>query len=163
MRNSPDEMSTPQEPNQDLFVAAWQVYWKMLDNNYLFHREAYGALHQVLAAFRHVRFEHDENDALGELLPINQEITKTPQRAQPQHRLGDFLSAAAAPDRHARCDARDAPRIAGTRVDVGLDDAGAHAVDAHTFRGVLLRETDRHALDASALDDARHLHNLRRI
>lgn len=48
MRNSLDEMSTPQEPNQDLFVAAWQVYRKMLDNNYLFHREAYGCLRTVL-------------------------------------------------------------------------------------------------------------------
>lgn len=33
-----------------MFQEEWQVYRKVVDNNYLFHREAYGALHEVLAA-----------------------------------------------------------------------------------------------------------------
>jgi SAM-dependent methyltransferase len=36
-------------PNQELFLEAWQVYRKMVDNDYLFHRDAYVCLHEVLA------------------------------------------------------------------------------------------------------------------
>ena len=35
-------------PTQELFVEAWQVYRKMVDNDYLFHRGAYGCLRRVL-------------------------------------------------------------------------------------------------------------------
>src|SRR5258706_2243809 len=31
-----------------LFQSAWRTYRKMVENNYLFHREAYGALHRFL-------------------------------------------------------------------------------------------------------------------
>lgn len=33
---------------QDLFLTSWQVYRKMVDNDYLFHRDAYGCLRDVL-------------------------------------------------------------------------------------------------------------------
>lgn len=36
-------------PTQQIFQRDWQIYRKMIDNNYLFHREAYACLHQVLA------------------------------------------------------------------------------------------------------------------
>lgn len=35
-------------PSQELFVEAWQVYRKMVDHDYLFHKGAYGCLHRVL-------------------------------------------------------------------------------------------------------------------
>ena len=31
-----------------IFFRAWQTYRKLVDNNYLFHREAYGRLHRFL-------------------------------------------------------------------------------------------------------------------
>jgi ubiquinone/menaquinone biosynthesis C-methylase UbiE len=34
--------------NQKLFVEEWQVYRKMVDNNYLFHRGAYDQLNRFL-------------------------------------------------------------------------------------------------------------------
>lgn len=36
------------EPALALFQKQWQVYRKVLDYNYLFHREAYNALHRIL-------------------------------------------------------------------------------------------------------------------
>src|SRR6185436_11996010 len=35
-------------PTQELFVEQWQVYRKMVDNDYLFHRGAYDCLHRYL-------------------------------------------------------------------------------------------------------------------
>jgi SAM-dependent methyltransferase len=32
----------------ELFKSQWRIYRKIIDNNYLFHREAYGMLHEVL-------------------------------------------------------------------------------------------------------------------
>ena len=42
----------------DLFQQDWKLYRKMVDNNFLFHREAYAALHEVLVndAARPFRF-----------------------------------------------------------------------------------------------------------
>jgi SAM-dependent methyltransferase len=37
-------------PTQQIFQRDWQIYRKMIDNNYLFHREAYSCLHHVLAS-----------------------------------------------------------------------------------------------------------------
>ena len=37
-------------PTQQIFQRDWQIYRKMIDNNYLFHREAYACLHHVLAS-----------------------------------------------------------------------------------------------------------------
>src|SRR3546814_6610214 len=42
-------------------------------------------LRHVLAGFGHVRFEHDEDDALGKLLLIDEEITQAGHGAGPQH------------------------------------------------------------------------------
>src|SRR5579859_7791739 len=35
-------------PPDDLFQREWQTYRKVVDNNYMFHREVYGRLHQIL-------------------------------------------------------------------------------------------------------------------
>jgi SAM-dependent methyltransferase len=40
----------PDSSTVTLFQDAWQIYRKMVDNNYLFHREAYGRLHEFLLA-----------------------------------------------------------------------------------------------------------------
>ena len=42
-------------------------------------------LGQVFARFRDVRFEHDEDDALGKFLLIDEEIAEAGQGASPQH------------------------------------------------------------------------------
>lgn len=39
---------TETAPTQELFLEQWQVYRKMVDNDYLFHRGAYGCLHRYL-------------------------------------------------------------------------------------------------------------------
>ena len=39
---------TETAPTQELFLAQWQVYRKMVDNDYLFHRGAYDCLHRYL-------------------------------------------------------------------------------------------------------------------
>jgi hypothetical protein len=36
------------EGSQELFTRGWQVYRKMVENDYLFHRDAYGHLNRVL-------------------------------------------------------------------------------------------------------------------
>jgi hypothetical protein len=36
------------EETTALFQKQWQVYRKVVDNNYLFHREAYDCLHRIL-------------------------------------------------------------------------------------------------------------------
>ena len=36
----------------ELFETEWQAYRKVVDNNYLFHREAYGALAGILGERR---------------------------------------------------------------------------------------------------------------
>jgi SAM-dependent methyltransferase len=36
------------EPSQVLFQQQWQIYRTMVEENYLFHREAYACLHQIL-------------------------------------------------------------------------------------------------------------------
>jgi SAM-dependent methyltransferase len=38
------------EPSQAVFQQDWQVYRTVVDENYLFHREAYACLHQILVA-----------------------------------------------------------------------------------------------------------------
>jgi SAM-dependent methyltransferase len=43
--NSPQLALTP---TQELFREAWQVYRKMVDNDYLSHKGAYGCLHRIL-------------------------------------------------------------------------------------------------------------------
>ena len=40
---------TETAPTQELFLAQWQVYRKMVDNDYLFHRGAYDCLHRFCA------------------------------------------------------------------------------------------------------------------
>ncbi|WEK49126.1 MAG: class I SAM-dependent methyltransferase [Candidatus Kaistia colombiensis] len=35
-------------PSQQIFQRDWQIYRKFIDNNYLFHREAYACLHRAL-------------------------------------------------------------------------------------------------------------------
>jgi hypothetical protein len=35
-------------PAQSLFQQKWQIYRKVVENNYLSHREAYGWLHRIL-------------------------------------------------------------------------------------------------------------------
>ncbi|MCY1181598.1 hypothetical protein D9M73_221110 [compost metagenome] len=42
-------------------------------------------LGHVLAGFGHVRLEHDEDDALGKLLLINEEVTQARHGARPQY------------------------------------------------------------------------------
>jgi SAM-dependent methyltransferase len=37
-----------EEPSLALFQRQWRVYRKVVDNNYLYHREAYARLHQIL-------------------------------------------------------------------------------------------------------------------
>jgi len=37
-------------PTQQIFQRDWQIYRKMIDNNYLFHREAYACLHHILVS-----------------------------------------------------------------------------------------------------------------
>jgi SAM-dependent methyltransferase len=39
---------TETAPTQELFLEQWQVYRKMVDNDYLFHRDAYDCLHRYL-------------------------------------------------------------------------------------------------------------------
>ncbi|MNF94385.1 hypothetical protein D3C84_770950 [compost metagenome] len=46
-------------------------------------------LGHVFARFRHVRFEHDEDDALREFLLIDEEVTEAGHRARPQHHADD--------------------------------------------------------------------------
>jgi SAM-dependent methyltransferase len=36
------------EPSQAVFQQEWQIYRTLVDENYLFHREAYACLHQIL-------------------------------------------------------------------------------------------------------------------
>jgi hypothetical protein len=38
----------PDESASSLFQTQWQTYRKIVDNNYTFHREAYGELHRIL-------------------------------------------------------------------------------------------------------------------
>src|SRR5215204_4989376 len=38
------------EPSQAVFQQEWQIYRTLVDENYLFHREAYACLHQILVA-----------------------------------------------------------------------------------------------------------------
>ena len=53
--NSPST-DNPPVPTQELFTDSWNVYRKMVDNDYLFHRGAYGCLHQVLSEEIHKPF-----------------------------------------------------------------------------------------------------------
>jgi methylase of polypeptide subunit release factors len=48
--NNPDDGANaqPSNPAAALFQREWLTYRKMVDNNYTFHREAYGELHRVL-------------------------------------------------------------------------------------------------------------------
>ena len=39
---------TPESSTEALFQRQWRIYRKVVDNNYLFHREAYARLHTLL-------------------------------------------------------------------------------------------------------------------
>ena len=39
---------TPESSTEALFQRQWRIYRKVVDNNYLFHREAYARLHDLL-------------------------------------------------------------------------------------------------------------------
>ena len=39
----------PKEPPLALYQRQWKLYRKVVDHNYLFHREAYAQLHRILA------------------------------------------------------------------------------------------------------------------
>lgn len=45
---SPNPQGYAEAPANELFQQDWRVYRKMVDNNYLFHREAYATLHRAL-------------------------------------------------------------------------------------------------------------------
>jgi ubiquinone/menaquinone biosynthesis C-methylase UbiE len=46
--NHPATGDEPDESASSLFEKQWQIYRKIVDNNYLFHREVYGELHRIL-------------------------------------------------------------------------------------------------------------------
>ena len=46
--NRTREQECLEEPSLGLFQRQWKLYRKVVDNNYLFHREAYAQLHRIL-------------------------------------------------------------------------------------------------------------------
>ena len=44
----PPKIAISENLSTRVFQREWQIYRKMVDNNYLFHREAYDRLHQIL-------------------------------------------------------------------------------------------------------------------
>ena len=61
---------------------------------------------------------------------------------QPDDGLGHFVGAAGTAQRRRRAELGGALRLAAARVDLGVDQAGAHRVDAHALRAEFLCETD---------------------
>lgn len=49
LANGLGKAQPPAEPSAAFFQQEWRIYRKMVDNNYLFHREAYGQLNRILA------------------------------------------------------------------------------------------------------------------
>ncbi len=47
-----DPQAVLDETSAALFQREWQTYRKVVDNNYMFHREVYGAMHRVLVEER---------------------------------------------------------------------------------------------------------------
>ena len=49
--NSSEELINDHKtvPTQELFVSSWEIYRKMVDNDYLYHRDAYRCLRRVLS------------------------------------------------------------------------------------------------------------------
>ena len=47
---SPAVSTRQHEPSQAVFQQEWRIYRTLVDENYLFHREAYACLHQILVA-----------------------------------------------------------------------------------------------------------------
>src|SRR6187402_2495834 len=45
---SPTVSTRQHEPSQAVFQQEWRTYRTLVDENYLFHREAYACLHQIL-------------------------------------------------------------------------------------------------------------------
>ena len=62
---------------------------------------------------------------------------------QPEDRSRHFLRRASALHRHELLDAIDAIRLTTAGVDVGIDEAAAHSVDANALLRDLARQTDR--------------------
>lgn len=50
MTTQPVTDESKRDQAAELFQTDWQIYRKMVDNNFLFHREAYAALHEALPA-----------------------------------------------------------------------------------------------------------------
>lgn len=56
LANGLGKAQPPAEPSAAFFQQEWRIYRKMVDNNYLFHREAYGQLKQILTGRAPDRF-----------------------------------------------------------------------------------------------------------
>jgi SAM-dependent methyltransferase len=92
-----DDISPPtasadrgKEPSQVIFQQEWQVYRTLVDENYLFHREAYACLHQILVEEAHKPFRFLDI-ACGDATASVAALTGT----QISHYHGIDLSAAA--------------------------------------------------------------------
>ena len=68
---------------------------------------------------------------------------------QPDDGVGHLLGAAGALHRHQRRHLARPVGLAARGMDVGLDDAGAHRVDAHAFGGHLLGQADGEGVDGA--------------
>src|SRR5215204_8611 len=66
---------------------------------------------------------------------------------EPEDGLGDLLGGAAALHRDAGDETVGTVGVAAAGVDVGVDDTGAHPVDADAFGGDLFRQADRHGVE----------------
>src|SRR5262245_34747502 len=53
---SPAARARADEPSQAIFQQEWRIYRMVIDANYLFHREAYTCLHQILVEEMHRPF-----------------------------------------------------------------------------------------------------------
>jgi hypothetical protein len=71
------------------------------------------------------------------------------RREQPQHGLGDLLGLAAAPQRHQMDQLLDPIPLARGAVDLGLDQARAHGIDADAVRAELEGEAVREGVDGA--------------
>jgi hypothetical protein len=70
-------------------------------------------------------------------------------RQEPQHRLGHLLWLAAAPQRYEMHQLLDAVLLARGVVDLGLDQARAHGIDADAVRAELEGEAVREGVDGA--------------
>src|SRR5206468_6061693 len=75
--------TTPDEPALALFQKQWQLYRKVVDYNYLFHREAYNCLRRIimsesgLLAAGRIRFSDENPNAGPESWKTNAGLAKT--------------------------------------------------------------------------------------